>query len=394
MYWLFELIYKHGDIERHPGPSVQTKPGQTKREDRQRGETATRTGKGEKSTMKKWQEKWKRMMSKPARYIAECWGRKLQENEREERIGMENTSGIQNTVTNTKRDARRQGEKEKSRHTSNEQEISTNEKKEIRQREKADRKEKEVKRPKWTDMEKEHAQIQKRLKKEELRWDQTKQERKREYITQAEKARRGRLIHKRRVQAQQITNRQEKERQKRDEKAMQKARADMHANQTKELTETLLTIQTFRKMMKRRDYVLEQREKKGQVEESKDTETQGKQEETESGGELMDQEGENNQGNLQGEEHKNKKKSDKGRRSSLILDKVKRKAKWIKELIYGHGDVHRHPGPSVTRNGQEEGAQTENMDTEQKICEICGKITGKRTCERCREIRHGKKKKK
>ena len=112
------------------------------------------------------------MMPKPARYIAECWGRKPQENEREERIGMENTSEIQNTVTNTKRDARRQGEKEKSGHTSNVKEISANEEKEIRQRERADRKEKEVKRPKWTDMEKEHAQIQKRLKKEELRWDQ------------------------------------------------------------------------------------------------------------------------------------------------------------------------------------------------------------------------------
>ena len=58
--------------------------------------------------MKKWQEKWKRMMSKPARYITECWGRKPQENEREERIGMENTSEIQNTVTNTKRGARRE----------------------------------------------------------------------------------------------------------------------------------------------------------------------------------------------------------------------------------------------------------------------------------------------
>ena len=106
MYWLFELIYKHGDIERHPGPSVQPKPEQTKREDRQREETATRTGKREKSIVKKWQKKWKRMMSKPARYIAECWGRKPQENEREERIGIENTSEIQKTVTNTKRDAR------------------------------------------------------------------------------------------------------------------------------------------------------------------------------------------------------------------------------------------------------------------------------------------------
>ena len=178
----------------------------------------------------------------------------------------------------------------------------------------------------------------------------------------------------------------------------------MHANQTKELTETLLTIQTFRKMMKRRDYALEQREKKGQVEESKDTETQGKQEETESEGELMDQERENNQGNLQGEEHKNKKQSDKGRRSSLILDKVKQKAKWLRELIYGHGDVHRHPGPSKLSNGQTQGnnnksgtdndqtIQTDAEKKDQKICKICDRKKGKSICERCRELCYGEKK--
>ena len=73
--------------------------------------------------MKKWQEKWKRMMSKPARYITECWGRKPQEKEREETICIENTREIQKTVTNVKGDARRQGEREKSGHTSNVKKI-------------------------------------------------------------------------------------------------------------------------------------------------------------------------------------------------------------------------------------------------------------------------------
>ena len=45
MHWIFELIYKHGDVERHPGPSAQLKKEETKREDRQREETATITGK-------------------------------------------------------------------------------------------------------------------------------------------------------------------------------------------------------------------------------------------------------------------------------------------------------------------------------------------------------------
>ena len=64
------------------------------------------------------------------------------------------------------------------------------------------------------------------------------------------------------------------------------------------------------------------------------------------------------------------------------------------ELIYRHGDVHRHPGPSATSNKQEEKTQEKDRNTEQKVCEICRRETGKHTCEKCREVYYGKKTKK
>jgi len=401
MYWLFELIYKHGDIERHPGPSVQPNPGQTKREDPQREETATRTGKGEKSTVKKWQEKWKRMMSKPARYITECWGRKPQENEREKRICIGNTSEIQKTVTNVKMEE-------------NENRRSTPEAEKRKGREGGLRERKEEKRTKkgrsmWRDTKRDLAQVRKRLKRAEKHWDEAKRKWKRGHITQTEKAQEGRQIHKIRIRAKQMTNRQERERQRRDEGAMQEAWTEIQKSQATRLAETALTIQTLRKVMRRTKYDMDKR--KGNRQEKKENsdvdlqirkeekETRWEEETGNTGGREWEgthmEEGretkqENSRKENQWESETDNKRE--GRRGTLA--KVKQKARWMMELIYRHGDVHRHPGPSTTSNRQEIGEQEENRKTEQKVCEICRKATGKRTCERCREVYYGTKPKK
>jgi hypothetical protein len=54
----------------------------------------------------------------------------------------------------------------------------------------------ELKKLTWTDMKKELTRVKKELKRAERQWNRTKKERRRELITQTEKARRGRLIHK------------------------------------------------------------------------------------------------------------------------------------------------------------------------------------------------------
>ena len=49
MYWLFELIYKHGDIERHPGPSIYLWERVEKRGKKKRNETYKRKKEEKKS---------------------------------------------------------------------------------------------------------------------------------------------------------------------------------------------------------------------------------------------------------------------------------------------------------------------------------------------------------
>jgi len=201
MYWLFELIYKHGDIERHPGPSVQPEPEQTKREDRQREETATKTGKGEKFTVEKWQEKWKRMMPKPARYkylwkertkarplryLIGCWRGNEQKTEKEE----------QSEHTYNEHEERAGEKTKENEHTRNTLKTGEREEKKIRQGERINKKEVEPRKPTWTDIKRELARIRKKLKHAEKQWNRSKRERKWGHITQTEKARRGRRIHK------------------------------------------------------------------------------------------------------------------------------------------------------------------------------------------------------
>ena len=178
------------------------------------------------------------------------------------------------------------------------------------------------------------------------------------------------------------------------------------------LTETVLTIQTLRKVMKRVKYDMEkgkrnrheeeerrninQRvqeeaegigwgEKTGNIEmsEGKDTNIDGEQrlrerEGTHTDGEqgIREQEGthmeegnetkqENSRKENQWEDEMGNKRE--GKRGTLA--KVKQKARWMMELIYRHGDVHRHPGPSTTSNRQEIGEQEKNRKMEQKVCE-------------------------
>ena len=98
----------------------------------------------------------------------------------------------------------------------NAREIRTRRGKKRKKRERKNVKRIEPKKLAWIDTQKELVRIKKELKRAEKQWNRTKRDRRRERITQTEKAKRGRLIHKIRVQAQQMTNRQGRERQRRD----------------------------------------------------------------------------------------------------------------------------------------------------------------------------------
>ena len=157
---------------------------------------------------------------------------------------------------------------------------------------------------------------------------------------------------------------------------MQETREEIGTSQTERLTETVLTIQTVRKIMKRREYEVKLREAGRQVEEGNNTymKTQREREEAELSKELKDRkEAENaradkeEEGDTEIENLKSKKRQEQeinmeNRKREAIRDKIKRKSKWIKELIYGHGDVKSYKQRTGRRgtDGKYE-YRTENM---------------------------------
>jgi len=79
MHWVFELIYKHGDVERHPGPSAQSKKEETKKEMKQTNKTEKERKERENQKTEEERQKrictvWKEQIKeKMKRYLIECW---------------------------------------------------------------------------------------------------------------------------------------------------------------------------------------------------------------------------------------------------------------------------------------------------------------------------------